>query len=206
MKILGYSIRMRGDGQARIKASQIMNNLAAVELIGPGRVDEVRAALPPEVLREVDQAAKTAWLPLEYDIALAEAIERVFGPGSDRERSRTSTRLSTESSLLRPILDGIQKIFGLTPPAVIRATTFAWGQLYRNCGEVKFKELAANRALLTYEGLPTAILDSPLYLASIGGGLHACLDLCKVEGSVRHRIQSRAEGKVEYEFEWQSPR
>ena len=63
-----------------------------------------------------------------------------------------------------------------------------------------------HRALLTYEGLPKAMLDSPLYLASIGGGLHACLDLCKVEGSVRHRIQSRAEGKVEYEFEWQSPR
>lgn len=195
---------MRGDGRPVIKASHLKNNIAALELIAPGRTPDVLAALDRTVLGDIEGSAKTAWLPVEHDIALAEAIESVLGPGSDHARSRASTRMSMESTLLKPIIDGIQKIFGLAPTPVIRSVARAWAQVYRNCGLPRFEHGTGTRAVLVYEGFPPSVIDSPLYLKSISGGLHACLDLCKVEGTCIPKVRDRAAGEVEYVFEWQA--
>lgn len=192
------------DGEALIKASLVHNSIQAIEVVGPGRTAEVLAYLDPDFAAQIQSAAKTTWLPVEIDIAFAEAVEAVLGPGQDRERSRAGTMLSMNSTLLKPVIDGVRKIFGFSPPAVIRTTTRAWTHLYRNCGRPSFEETSSNQAALVYD-FPKIVADNQLYLRSIAGGLHACLDLCQVEGTVVPVVRNRSTGEVAFEFEWRKP-
>ncbi len=95
--------------------------------------------------------------------------------------------------------------WGVQPPTpVIRSVARAWAQVYRHCGVPRFEGGSTTRAVLVYAGFPACVVESPLYLESISGGLHACLDLCKVEGPCIPKVRDPASGEVEYVFEWRA--
>lgn len=170
--------------QPQIKATQVKVSLTIAERLAGERVQELHDAIGPESLAEIRSAIGTAWLPLEVDIALSHAVEATCGPESDLERARQSLTASMDQKLLRPFIEGVRKVFGLSPKGLLKTSRRAWSSLYRDAGRPRFVDLGANAAALDYEEMPDAVLASEVYLRAIAGAFHALLDLAGVEGEV----------------------
>jgi hypothetical protein len=188
--------------QPRMKAAQIKNSLAVAERMAGDRAAALREAIGPEVWETIEGAVRTDWLPLSVDIALSRAVEDVCGPGRDRERSRTSTGENLNARLLAPFVEGVRKVFGLSPKPALKVSPRAWKTVYKDCGDSRFVDVSEREAALDFENMPREVLESPLYLSAIAGGLHAVLDMCGVEGHVEPRDADVAAGTVRFLVTW----
>jgi len=166
------------------------------------RIAALHAALGEAVLAQIHGAIRTTWLPIEVDVALAEAVESTCGPNSDYERARQSLLESMERSFLRPFVEGVRKVFGLSPKGLLKTCQRAWGGLYRDCGEPRFLDLAVNSAALDFRSMPAAMLESAVYLRAIAGALHALLDLCHTEGQIEVEAVDRERRAVRFVVTW----
>lgn len=185
-----------------MKAAHLARNLTFAEQFAGARVGRLHEELGAERVETIRSAVKTDWIPIEVDIALSRAVELVCGPGSDRERARESTRESMNARLLRPFVDGVQKLFGLNPESVLKVSPRAWSTVYRSCGSARAQHLDGQQAALDFEHMPSLLLSQPLYLSSIAGGLHAILDLCRVNGDVKPVRPDPGAGTMRFLFTW----
>ncbi len=175
---------MGGGREPGIKATQIQSSLAVAERLAGDRVEQLQAAIGTEMLAKIRDAIKTAWVPVQADIALANAVESTCGPGSDYERSRQATTDSMNRKLLRPFIEGVRKVFGLSPKGLFKTCQRGWNSVYRDCGQPRYVDLGENAAALDFQDMPVQVLASDVYLRAIAGGLHALLDVCHVHGTI----------------------
>ncbi len=184
-----------------MKAQQIQTSLAICrEMTGP-RADEFDAAIGPAALEQIESTHRTAWVPLELDFAVCHALEKVLGEGANVERSRRAVRQSMSSSMLKPIVDGALRLFGLSPSKVLRVSVTGWKSIYRDVGAPRFEHAGPTAARIVFDDLPHEVLASRMYLHAIGGGLSAIFDLCDVEGEVQLHVDD-VQRQAELRFSW----
>lgn len=174
---------------AQIRASHLKANLQALRDLGPelaGRVrDEVR-----EVIQAVEQSVGVAWLPIELDVELTEAVDRIAGRERMREWSRTSMAKLTEEPLLRPILSTLKRL-GLTPHTALKYVPYGWGLAYRAAGGIEYQHLGGREAALVNTGAPPAVLASPSY---VHGSAAAYEGIILIAGGRAPAVQVEVEG------------
>lgn len=155
-----------------------------------------------ETLARIHAASRIDWLPIEFDLEIAEAVAAVLGRTCDRERARQSVRMSLESPLLRPFIVGVQTIFGLEPASVIRQAPRGWLAVYRNAGALEYRIGQGAERVLVYSDIPERVVASALYLDAIAGAFESLLDLCGVEGSVSVEAVDPQRRRAELRFSW----
>ncbi len=99
------------------------------------RRDRVARRMDPAVLDQIENAVKTAWIPIEDDAKFVDAILDIYGVADSMELWRTYTRRFTETGLMKAFIDGTVRIFGLSLASLARVVPRAWQQSYRGCGE-----------------------------------------------------------------------
>lgn len=188
---------------AKIRAKHVKHNLAAITAMSSADdCARIRAAMGDATVRAIEEAPRTAWLDVQHDINLAQGVTDVLGLEGDRTRARTALRISMDGALLRPMVDGATRLFGLTPSSILRVAGRAWGAIYRDAGAIRVHHDGERHVRIAYAEIDADILRSEVYLASISGALLATFDLCKVEGTVNVENLDRQAATAEFHFRW----
>jgi hypothetical protein len=169
---------------ALMRGAIVKTNLDAFDKLSVRHDVDLRAHVDPEVLRRIDNALRTTWLPVADDVAITEAVASALGEGVMRRWSADTMRSSLDGPLLRPLIEGAAALFGLSPGLVFRTLPRFWGNVYRGCGEWVVRDRSKKSARLDYVGVPEPIADSGTYLAGIAASLEAVIGVTKSEGTV----------------------
>lgn len=159
-----------------MRASHLQSNVAALDDLGAVWARRVRDAVPDEVLREIEESVRVAWLPLELDEALTGAVERVCGRDRMRRWSRDAIARSAEGPLLGPIMGALTRI-GLTPHLALGRVPRGWGLVYRHCGHLRYERTGETSGELVHEDVPDLVLHNRPYLEGIGGSMDGIMEL-----------------------------
>ncbi len=168
--------------------------LRALDEYEPGLAAKVRAKTSAEALDAVEGAASTAFLPtgLVAEILLP-LIETV---GKDRAIDLWRfflVRRYAGTPLLRPIILGAFRLFGLSPASVFRQLPRAWHLLYRNLAIPSVFFPDERRAVIHLRDVHPEVLEEyPDLMLSLQGGLEGVTELAGADGTSTMRIDKDA--------------
>ena len=165
----------------RILAGFVQGTLAGLD---PASALRVRARLAPESLAVLERSSRLAWLPIEIDVELTNAIYIELGAGRAHELFRRNLSAALDSPILRSLAQGALRLFGASPERVFAWAPKAYTQIYRDSGAMRFRSEGAGVARLELSELPPAIATSRNYLDGVAGSIAAGFDLMGVKGEV----------------------
>lgn len=177
-----------------IRASHAKSNLSSLSRLGADAERRVRAAIRPDTLDAIEGASRVEWLPVELDVEVTEAIERALGAEACRQWAREGLRISMETPLLRPVVDGVVRLFGLSPEHLFRVVPRGIGQVYRSVGEMRFISRGPGEVALVWERLAAPVVPSVPFFDGTAGAFEAVFDITKRSGSVtleEHDVDAR---------------
>lgn len=148
-----------------MRGSHLKSNVESLATLEPPLGEQVRAKVA-DVVRQIEEAVSVAWLPLELDIRLTEAVDEVAGREGMALWARGAIVRSTEGPLFRPMLAALVRM-GLTPHTAFRRVPYGWNLVYRGCGELRYESLGEHEGLIVQEGAPLLMRQSPSYVAGI---------------------------------------
>ena len=174
---------MRLEPLVRCRAPK--DTLTYVERFDPEAARRVRAAIPPDVLRTLEDTPRGHLLPL----ATARQVTHAWGCAMPREQAvgyLTGTVLGMfESPLLKPMIAAGMRVLGARPSTLMRLFPTAWKQVYVNCCEVSFVSTGASTGELHFTDVHPDFLDSfEDYTIVIEGIVLAGCSLCEHDGAV----------------------
>lgn len=181
----------------QMRASYMISNLKALERLGPKDERAVRATVP-DVVREIEESVSIAWLPLELDVRMTEAVEQVCGGVRLRRWCAEAMVDSMSGPLLRPMLSAVQRM-GITPHTALRRTPYGWKLIYRNCGALDYNQLDARSASIVLRAAPPQ-MTGETYLNAIAGTFEGVIEVAGCAYSATE-ISKRG-GNVVFECEW----
>jgi hypothetical protein len=196
--------RSESDGvsQPRILAGFVQGTLAGVPAASRAAV---RARLAPATLAALEGSSRLSWLPVEVDVELTHAIYAELGAGRARELFRYSLSTALDAPILRSLVQGALRIFGATPERFFGWAPKAYGQLYRDAGEMRFARDEPGSARLELLGLPPAMAGSRDYLDGMGGAVAAGFDVMGVKGEVTLERLDVGAGSACFRLVWEEP-
>lgn len=181
-----------------MRASHIDSNLRSLAALGAERERAIREQVP-EVVRAVEAASRVAWLPLELDIQLTDAVERACGLERMKRWARDALGRSSEGWLLRPVVVGLSAL-GLTPEGALKRVPSGWPLIYRDCGQLHYQHADEHGITLVHSEVPAAMIENSTYLEGIAGAFEAIAEI----GGGR-QVRSSVEldrGVVYYRCDW----
>ena len=188
---------------ASIRVNQLKSNWATSKLMaGEGRVADLEAALGPERSRMLAECGRLSWVPIEVDVALSRAVESVVGEGMAYHRTRRSVAATMDTTLMRPLLDGARRVFGLDPRKALKLVKQGWTVVFKDCGHADYECLEDTSAVVRLFDLPEVMLGTPSYVRAIAGSMHGLLDVCGVEGTTEVLEASLDTRRLELMLEW----
>jgi hypothetical protein len=189
-----------GESQVRARHMQVwLDNMGQAE--DPWRKNFF-AALPGEVKREIEAAARLDWLPAAYHALFADLVAAAFGPVRSHEYYRRAIARELRSPFWEGVVRAGVRLLGLNPGTFLRWAAKGWESSFRNCGALHGELVAPLRGRLLYEGLPPVLAASEACLDSAQGSVYGVFDLCGVSGVARLDKRGRNEGRLVVELEW----
>ena len=185
-----------------MRAAQLKEDLAALAALGHVEASRVLAEVEPATLRLIERASRVDWLPIEVDLELVHAIYGVAGEEGLRAWGREAVLRSIETSIFKPLVDAVVRVFGLSPGPLLRAAPQAWKTTFRGCGEMSVTVAPEGGARIVLSNLPQVLVERP-FLLSISGSLEAALVVARTEGTVR-LVATVGTNGAEYEATWPS--
>ena len=167
-----------------MSADQLKENLFALLVLGNDTASRILADLPPGHLRRIEQAGRSAWLPVEIELTLTRTVLAEVGAEGLRRWSTAALKRSLDSSLFKPLLDTAVRLFGLSPQGCFKMAPQGWRRAFRGAGELTVQPDGADAVVVDLVGLPEELQDESFVL-TIGTSLYALLDACKAAGEVQ---------------------
>ena len=115
-----------------IKASYFQGNIDALSVLGAHEA-EARQRLQ-SIIKATVSASRADWLPMEWDYELTRVVNAIGGRDAVIELSRRSFLAAVEGPLLRPLVQGALRVFGVGPRAVLKLVSNAWGAGTKDAG------------------------------------------------------------------------
>jgi hypothetical protein len=184
----------------RILAGFVQGTLAGLD---PASALRVRARLAPETLALLERSSRLAWLPIEIDVELTQAIYGELGSGPAHELFRRNLSAALASPILRSLAQGALRLFGASPERVFAWAPKAYTQIYRDSGAMRFQAEGAGVARLELSELPPAIAASRNYLDGVAGSIAAGFDLMGVKGEVEIERFDPLGRRACFRLEWE---
>ena len=185
-----------------MRASHIDSNLHSLAALGPEREQAILEQVP-EGVRAVEESSRVSWLPLELDVQLTDAVERVCGRERMKRWARDAILRSSEGWLLRPVVVGLSAL-GLTPQGALKRVPTGWSLVYRDCGSLRYERADARGITLVHDDVPDAMLENLTYLEGIAGAFEG---IAEIGGGARARSTVEVDPeqhRVLYHCAWES--
>lgn len=165
-----------------MRASHIHTNLLELESFGAELAARIRGRIAESTLLAVSDSSSVAWLPVEHDIEISRAVLEVVGVAGLRSWSLDAMARSAAGPLIRPLVDGASKLFGVTPHALYRILPRGYGLIYRDCGENVYEQTGETSGVVTQTGVP-ALLFEHSYLEGTAGAFQAFPHIFRWDGT-----------------------
>ncbi|MDQ3033619.1 MAG: hypothetical protein M3Y87_14465 [Myxococcota bacterium] len=176
----------------QMRASHLKSNLESLADLGVEHEQAVRSAVA-DVVRQIEESSRVAWLPLELDLELTDAVDRHVGRERMKRWGREAIARSAQGPLLRPLMLGLQAM-GLTPHTALKRAPYAWTLIYRGCGDLEYQHAGEREIVLVHDRVPTAMLRSTSYLHGIAGAFDGAIEIgggLDIESEVEHDVQAK---------------
>jgi hypothetical protein len=141
------------------------------------------AQAQPELVRAVEEASRSAWLPVELNVRLVEEPCRVAGDERGLVTLAECVHAQFESPLWNTLVSGAVRLLGLDPGRLGRWMPRAYGLIFRDCGTWFVEKTGPTELRVALQGLPASLASHRLWLRSLAIGMRSLLLLCRVEGS-----------------------
>jgi hypothetical protein len=151
----------------------------------PAAEQKVLERLSPLVRQAIEAAFRLDYLPVMVDLEVTAAIREEVGPRGSRLVAREGLRRTLNGKLLSGLVRGAVALFGNTPPGLLKWAGRGYGQICRDCGELRLESASERQADLRLEKLPDE-LNLPSYLDTMAGSLEAFFDLTGVDGEAQY--------------------
>ena len=168
-----------------IQARHTRTSLEVVGELFPAAEPRVRARLSPLVGQAIEAAFRLDYLPVMVALEVAAAIRDELGPLGARRVAREALRRTLNGSILGGLVRSAIALFGNTPPGLLKWAGRGYGNVCRDCGDLRLASATEREAELRLENLPVE-LNVPSYLDTMAGSLEAFFDICGVEGTARY--------------------
>ena len=110
-----------------------------LEFIGDyreGAKGRIESRLPADLVRELEAATRTSWLPIERDCLVVDSVVQEFGRKGAIDMWRAFTRRFSETKFIKPLVGTATRLGGLTLRTVARQTPRIWETSFRDLGEM----------------------------------------------------------------------
>jgi len=178
-----------------MRASHLISNVEFLATLGADAEATIRGRCAEEI-REIDESVRVAWLPLEIDVRLSQAVLDVCGAETFNRWGRDAIAASARGPLLGPILGALRRTGMLTPSKVLGRAPVAWNPVYRNCGSLHWEP---DEATLRLDGAPASMCTEP-YLLGIAAAFEGALEIAG-QPDANTELQPRL-GTVRFVFHW----
>ncbi|MEB2343946.1 MAG: hypothetical protein OZ948_04335 [Deltaproteobacteria bacterium] len=185
----------------RILASFVRSVLDGVDRSDLCLGERVRARIGEATRDALAAAGPISFVPVELDVEVTEALFAEAGEARGREIERENLLLTFDAPILSSFMNGALRLLGRDPARLFGWSAKVWGQLYRDCGTIRFVPEGESRGRLELDGLPACIAASRPYLAGMEAAFDAAFTLLDVEGSVRLE-SADSRGRASYEVAW----
>ncbi|WP_394822797.1 hypothetical protein [Pendulispora albinea] len=186
----------------RMRAGQLHEAVALIDELPPAVARAIYGRYNPDHLREIVQATRLTWVPIEYGIQLAVAYQDVLGEKDTFNWGRATMLRVTSRPWIRPLRDTAIRIFGLTPRGLYRFAPRFWDAVYSRSGELICLSRAEGAVTIVLNNIPKAMLGAPGHLTAMAGALAAALEFCEVRGDVWMRPLTAGDNRCSFDVIW----
>jgi hypothetical protein len=184
----------------QIRASYLQSSLAALARLDAREEAQVRARFGAAQIERVESAVRMSFLPLELDVALTEAVERVCGRPRALRWNADAVVYAARGPLLGPVRLALLRL-GMTPHAALRQVPRAWGLVYHACGFLGYERCGETEARLVHLDVPELVLSSDAYPHGIAGAFEGVIEVGGGRGSVQVELD-RPRARITYLCAW----
>lgn len=186
-------------GAPQIRVSYLRSDLDALAHLAPEVERRVRARLG-DVIAAADAELGIAWLPVEHDVRLTEAVADEVGAAGVRSWAKQGVLRAIETPLLGPIRTALARM-GLEPHAALRRVPIGWPLVFRGCCDVEYERVGETRAELRLASVAPALFVE-VYLEGIGAAFEGLIEAAGGrEGAVTVALDETSRAAV-YTCSW----
>jgi hypothetical protein len=163
--------------------------------------------IPPPTLALIESTPRLGWLPMHESMRLTDALHRTLGnPGYRHFFTILADRLAS-SPLLQSFFDGAVRLFGLTPQAMLKWSTYAWDQAFRDSGRLTYRPirdaLDNGRVEMVLEDVPPLLLRGGTFAESLAATFEMFLRRVSKKGQVELRPLEPRASRFVYDVSWE---
>jgi hypothetical protein len=184
----------------RVHAAYMKDVVASLARLGAEGA-RMRAA-DPELMREVEAAPRSAWLPIALNLRWVEAAERAFGWPGAQDFLAARVRDQLRGPLFRSFVEGGVHLLGLDPGTLARVIPRGIAITFRECGTWSAVRTSDASAELRASGLPKELAGHARWIESVGASALAMFALCRVAGRVELAAHDRERGSAVIAAHW----
>ncbi len=163
--------------------------------------------VPEQTLALIESTPRMGWVPIEESMKLTEPLHSVLGtPGFRQFLSEQADRMASYP-LLQTLFDGAARLLGLTPQALLKWSTYAWEQAFRDCGKLVYQprqeSSEGGRVEMRLEDVPTVLLLEGTFAQALAGAFDMFLRRCERKGKVELQEPGPRATRFVYDISWE---
>ncbi|WP_147333184.1 hypothetical protein [Archangium gephyra] len=190
--IRGFACRVLLDGARALPADKQQRVLSRV---------------PPQTLALFESAPRMGWVPIEESMKLTEPLHAVLGTPGFRQFLAAQADRMASYPLLQTFFDGAVRLLGLTPQALLKWSTYAWDQAFRDCGRLVYQSLGESdegrRVEMRLEEVPPILLLEGTFAQALAGAFEMFLHRCNRKGRVELQHVGSQATRFVYDVSWE---
>ncbi|MET0403985.1 MAG: hypothetical protein ABW123_16355 [Cystobacter sp.] len=165
----------------------------------------VFAEVPAETIELIDSAARLGWIPMSESMKLTDTLYRTLGGPTYRHFFSALSDRILNYPLLQSFFDGAVRLFGLTPPAMFKWSTYAWEQAFRESGRLVYRPVRETphdgQVEMSLEDVHPLLMGDT-FAESLAGTFEMFLRRVSRSGQVRMRPRERGVARLVYDVTW----
>lgn len=189
---------------ARIRNAQLLWRW--LDSYQPGLQDRVRQHLPPEIVQEIENAVRTAWLPMERDIQFVRAVVKALGRDEAKQMWRQYAVRFKDEPLVKPLYEASVRIFGFDLIGFCRAVCRFYNNEYRAMGVMEAIGQDDKSVVVMLTEMPPEMFEDNLYLLLLTGMFEGMYDVAKLEVPALSHTYDREKGYIQLILDRPVPR
>jgi hypothetical protein len=143
----------------------------------------IEAAVSAAARAQIEAAIPAAWLPIEIDVEVMEAIAGKLGPATTAQLVAARQREEMGSALFNTFVQTVLRLSGATPATVVKQLNAGWKQLFRDCGTIDVLEVGERHARVIFRDLPRVCVASAAWMSGIPAGMGMLYELIGMKGT-----------------------
>ena len=156
--------------------------------------------LPVEMVQHIEQESARAFVPIAYDLAIAQAITDALSTDEVHVFVRQNLAANAERKLLRSIVRSVLRIYGPSVTQAFGHVPVAFAAIYQDCGRMDVSGVPG-RLMLRWVDIPECMQGHVSYFDVVGSSLAAVYGFCDAVGDVE-RVHHPDADVEEYVARW----